>query len=62
MDRQKRIKLAIERQRIKLEYLVEKDSSLEGLLAESQKLDRLIERYEAENTTSYRQTEEKRLL
>ncbi|WP_143449146.1 Spo0E family sporulation regulatory protein-aspartic acid phosphatase [Lachnoclostridium sp. An196] len=53
MDRQKRIKLAIERQRIKLEYLVEKDSSLEGLLAESQKLDRLIERYEAENTTSY---------
>ena len=35
MDRQKRIKLAIERQRIKLEYLVEKDSSLEGLLAES---------------------------
>lgn len=53
MDRQKRIKLAIERQRIKLEYLVEKDSSLGGLLAESQKLDRLIERYEAENTTSY---------
>ena len=53
MNRQKKIRLAIERQRKKLEYLVKKDGSLEGLLAESQKLDRLIERYEEENTTAY---------
>lgn len=53
MERLKKIKLAIECQRRRLEYLVEKGGSLEGLLAESQKLDRLIETYEAENTTVY---------
>ena len=52
MDRLKRIRLAIESQRKRLEYLAEREASLEGLLAESQKLDRLIESYEAENTTA----------
>ena len=42
MERLKKIKLAIECQRSRLEYLAEKGGSLEGLLAESQKLKKAI--------------------
>jgi len=52
MKEQKSIKRAIETQRKKLDDLAERRQDLTELLVEAQKLDRLVEVYEAERKIS----------